>query len=104
MSPRILTKRKYTSKKVFGVAQDSLEKLGIQVDYITPCHEIKSRQELSFPLGPTNEESDKVWSQIVENGSNARWFDAQSANNYIGLDESIKFVIDHIEKMDHMMG
>lgn len=86
------------ARKSSGLRKILSKKLGIQVDYITPCHEIKSRQELSFPLGPTNEESDKVWSQIVENGSNARWFDAQSANNYIGLDESIKFVIDHIEK------
>lgn len=86
------------ARKSSGLRKILSKKLGIQVDYITPCHEIKSRHELGFPLGATEEESDKVWSQIVENGSNASWFDAQSANNYIGLDESIKFVIDYIEK------
>ncbi|KAI5968928.1 FSH1 [Candida theae] len=86
------------ARKSSGLRKILSKKLGIQVDYITPCHKIKSRHELSFPLGSTEEESDKVWSQIVENGSNARWFDAQSANNYIGLEESIRFVVDHIEK------
>ncbi|KAI5969068.1 FSH1 [Candida margitis] len=86
------------ARKSSGLRKILSKKLNIQLDYITPCHEIKSRHELSFPLGPTDEESDRVWSQIVDNGSNARWFDAQSANNYIGLDESIRFVIDHIEK------
>lgn len=86
------------ARKSSGLRKILSKKLNIQVDYLTPCHEIKSRHELSFPLGPTDEESDKVWTQIVENGSNARWFDAQSANNYVGLDDAIKFIIDHIDK------
>ncbi|KAI5952799.1 FSH1 [Candida jiufengensis] len=86
------------ARKSSGLRKVLSKKLNIQLDYISPCHKINSKHELGFPLASTEEESDKVWDQVVENENNVRWFAHLGPNDNKGLSQSIDHIIDYIDK------
>ncbi|KAI3402856.2 FSH1 [Candida oxycetoniae] len=86
------------AKKASGLRKILSKQLNIELDFISPCQPIKSRYELGFPLAATEEESDKVWDTIVANENNCRWFDHRGPSDNHGLEESMEFIMKHIEK------
>ncbi|KAI5960934.1 FSH1 [Candida pseudojiufengensis] len=86
------------ARKSSGFRKVLSKKLNIQLDYISPCHCINSKSELGFPLGATEEEANKVWDQIVENENNVRWFNHVGPNDNKGLEESIEFILNYLNK------
>ncbi|EDK44791.1 dihydrofolate reductase [Lodderomyces elongisporus] len=84
------------AKKSSGLRKALTKQLGVELDYIDPCQTIESQSELGFPLAATEEESKNVWNSIVESGNNRRWFEHQGPSKNAGLDDSIQYIIDHI--------
>ncbi|EMG49058.1 hypothetical protein G210_0266 [Candida maltosa Xu316] len=84
--------------KSSGLRKLLTKKLNCQLDYIDPCHKIESWREFSFPIAATPEESDKTWEGIVSSGNNVRWFEHKEPGVNHGLEDSIKYIVNHIKE------
>ncbi|KAG7661243.1 FSH1 [[Candida] subhashii] len=94
--PGFLQNGSTLAAKSSGLRKSMTKKLQLQLDFIDPYHRIQSKEEVSFPFGPTEAESQRVWESVVQKGNNCCWWDHQGPGNNVGLQDSVDYIIDHI--------
>lgn len=96
--PGYLQSGKIFSEKLSGVRKLLGKQFDIQLDCIDPANPINSKDEFSLQLSDNEEEAERKWKTLVEEGINRCWWDFQPPHRYDGFEKSLNHVISHIKE------
>lgn len=86
--------------------EEAMTKLGYELDYVSPPLEIELKEGVFMKLGKTEEEKDAKWALIKARGLNRCWwyYVAGAKTQGEGLDKSMAYIIDYIDKNGPYVG
>lgn len=97
--PGYLQSGKVFAEKTLGIRK--LLSKHYTLDYVDPPMVIKSKEELVFNLGGTEEEQEAKWADIVAANCNRCWFryeHDEAGSRYVGFDDSMKWLTNYIKE------
>ncbi|CAN3352853.1 family of serine hydrolases 1 [Diutina catenulata] len=81
-----------------------LAKHGLTIDYVDPPMKLKKKEDVGYKLGPTEKEAEKKWQSVIQRDFNRCWWDFQGHGQYVGFEDSFRWVCDYIEKNGPYVG
>lgn len=95
--PGFLQSGSIFAEKSSGLRKTLSKKFGYELTYIDPPVRIPSLDKLLFPLAATEEEAKEKWTEIEKNNCNRCWWLPDGSDPYVGFNESLSTVIEHIK-------